>query len=74
MLGNGAAVERWRRARCLVIDEVSMLDSGILDALDRIGRNARGELARAFGGLQLMLCGDFFQLPPVSLGNHPNPN
>ena len=57
VLGNGAAVERWRRARCLVIDEVSMLDSGILDALDRIGRNARGEIARAFGGLQLVLCG-----------------
>ena len=47
-----------------------MLDSGILDALDRIGRNARNDFVQSFGGLQLVLCGDFFQLPPVSLGNY----
>ena len=70
VMGNAAAVERWRRAKCLVLDEVSMLDSGLLDALDRIGRNARDDFARSFGGLQLVLCGDFFQLPPVSLGNY----
>ena len=69
VMSNAAAVDRWRRAKCLVVDEVSMLDSGILDALDRIGRNTRGDFQLSFGGLQLVLCGDFFQLPPVSLGN-----
>ena len=69
VLGNAAALDRWRRAKCLVLDEVSMLDSGVFDALDRIGRNARADFARPFGGLQLVLCGDFFQLPPVSLGS-----
>ena len=66
--GNGAACDRWRKARVLVIDEISMLDSFLLDVLDHIGRNVLGNLQIPFGGLQLILCGDFFQLPPVSLG------
>ncbi|EOD20460.1 hypothetical protein EMIHUDRAFT_208320 [Emiliania huxleyi CCMP1516] len=36
--GNVAAQGRWRLARCLIIDEISMLDSLLLDALDQIGR------------------------------------
>ena len=45
-----------------------MLDSNLLDSLDFIGRNIRGVYHVAFGGIQLVFCGDFFQLPPVSLG------
>ena len=66
VLSNEAAVGRWRRAAALVIDEVSMLDGSLFTALEAIGRAARGVCA-PFGGLQLVLCGDFFQLPPVSL-------
>ena len=62
VLGNAAAVERWRKARVLVLDEISMLDSNLFDALDAIGRAARAVPDRPFGGLQLVLCGDFFQL------------
>ena len=47
-----------------------MLDSNLLDALDTIGRHARGAPSQPFGGLQLLFCGDFFQLPPVSLGSY----
>jgi hypothetical protein len=68
VLSNHAAVQRWIRAKVLVIDEVSMLDSGLLDALDMVGRMARNAPALPFGGLLLVACGDFFQLPPVSLG------
>ena len=68
---NGAASARWRRAAVLVIDEISMLDSNLFDLLDAIGRDIReGGAAQPFGGLQLVLCGDFFQLPPVSLGQY----
>jgi ATP-dependent DNA helicase PIF1 len=66
---NGAATARWQKASALVIDEVSMLDSNILDALDLIGRAVRAT-PLPFGGLLLILCGDFFQLPPVSLGQY----
>ena len=53
-----------------------MLDSGLVEALDAIGRAVRGTgsfavtSSPAFGGLQLLFCGDFFQLPPVSLGQY----
>ena len=57
------ACERWRSAKALVIEEVSMLAAEFLDLLDSHARLARGNGA-SFGGLQLVLCGDFFQLPP----------
>ena len=57
---------RWAAARVLIIDEVSMLDGGLFDKLDELGRRLL-ETDRVFGGIQLILCGDFFQLPPVGL-------
>ena len=65
--GNAAAVARWRAARHLVMDEVSMIDGYLFTTLDRIGREVRGNGGLPFGGLQLILCGDFYQLPPVSV-------
>jgi ATP-dependent DNA helicase PIF1 len=70
VMNNHAACERWRKAEVLLLDEVSMLDSYLMEVLDMIGRSVRGEPAKAFGGLQIILCGDFFQLPPVSLGGN----
>jgi PIF1-like helicase len=61
--GGGAAVARWRETDCLVIDEVSMLCSGLFDRLEFIARTLRGR-QQFFGGIQLILCGDFFQLQP----------
>lgn len=51
----------------LVLDEVSMIDGMLFEALDAIGREVRGCPSKPFGGVQLVLSGDFFQLPPVSL-------
>jgi ATP-dependent DNA helicase PIF1 len=48
----------------LVIDEVSMLRCDLLDAIDRCLRLARGR-PDPFGGVQVVLVGDFLQLPPV---------
>jgi ATP-dependent exoDNAse (exonuclease V) alpha subunit len=50
----------------LIIDEISMMHDYRLDMLDEITRKVRGNLAAPFGGLQVILCGDFFQLPPVN--------
>lgn len=55
----------WRRCGCLVIDEVSMIDAEFFDKLEGVARAVRRN-KRPFGGIQLVLCGDFCQLPPVS--------
>ena len=65
---NKPAHHRWKTCKCLVIDEISMLDSALFDKLDMIARKLR-ENDRPFGGLQLLLVGDFAQLPPVSKGD-----
>jgi len=49
-----------------------MLDAALMDALDEIARAVRGRDAVCFGGIQLVLCGDFFQLPPVRRGDDEN--
>lgn len=52
-------------ADVLIIDEISMLHDYRLDNVDQIARKVRGNDA-PFGGLQVVLCGDFFQLPPIN--------
>lgn len=58
-------VRRLRSYRALVIDEISMLSGELFHVLDHTLRKIRG-CDDAFGGLQLVACGDFMQLPPVS--------
>ena len=58
------ARERWLNTEILILDEVSMLGSTLIDKLDYIGRNIRHD-DRPFGGLQVIFSGDFLQLPPV---------
>lgn len=59
------ALARWRDVDVLVIDEVSMMDGRLFDGLEAIARRLRHD-TRFFGGIQLVLSGDFFQLPPVA--------
>ena len=68
-----AAVKKSRKSRLnwlstdiLVIDEVSMMTPELFEKLDQVARKIRG-VNTPFGGLQLILVGDFFQLPPVTL-------
>lgn len=57
--------KRFKNASVLIIDEISMLHHFRLDLVDQIARfMKRNNLP--FGGMQVILCGDFFQLPPVS--------
>ena len=55
---------RWHRTKVLIIDEISMIDGKLFDKLEKIARIIRNN-ARPFGGIQLVVTGDFFQLPPV---------
>jgi ATP-dependent DNA helicase PIF1 len=59
-----AAMERWMLTKVLIIDEVSMLDKSLFETLDYLARSIRGS-PKPFGGIQLILVGDFMQLPPV---------
>lgn len=62
---HGAAAKRWKAAAVLVVDEVSMLDGFTFDKLELIARRVR-HTDRPFGGIQVVLAGDFLQLPPVA--------
>ena len=50
----------------IIVDEVSMLDGRLLDFFDRMMRELKQCPERAFGGVQMVFCGDFLQLPPVN--------
>lgn len=54
-----------REIELLIIDEVSMLRSDLLDAIDVILRSVRRNYNSPFGGLQILFIGDLLQLPPV---------
>lgn len=49
----------------LVVDEVSMVSADLMDAIDRALRQARGKRNDPFGGAQIIMFGDPYQLPPV---------
>lgn len=71
---NNADKKRWLPAKkhlcetdILIIDEVSMLPAYFLTNLDKIARIMRRS-NKPFGGIQIILVGDFLQLPPVNKG------
>lgn len=57
--------KRLKGAKVLIIDEISMMHGRRFDAIDQILRYMR-DTNLPFGGLQVVLCGDLFQLPPVT--------
>jgi len=56
--------KRFEKVKVLIIDEVSMLHHFRLDMVDQIAKKMKRN-DEPFGGIQIVLCGDFFQLPPV---------
>ena len=56
--------KRVRRTKVLIIDEVSMLPPETLSMIDAVCREIK-QSSEPFGGVQMILVGDFFQLPPV---------
>ena len=57
--------KKWRELETLIVDEISMVSAEFWTALERVVRDVRAS-DQPFGGVQLVLSGDFCQLPPVS--------
>lgn len=62
---NRKAKYRWTSTDVLIIDEVSMLGAALFDTLNEIAKQIRKN-RKPFGGIQLILTGDFCQLPPIN--------
>ncbi|XP_060899427.1 ATP-dependent DNA helicase PIF1 [Labrus mixtus] len=60
-------LQHWTTCRHLIIDEISMVEAQFFDKLESVARSVRRS-TQPFGGIQLIVCGDFLQLPPVSKG------
>ncbi|KAH8273738.1 hypothetical protein KR018_011633 [Drosophila ironensis] len=58
------SAQTWRKCKRLIIDEISMVDGQYFEKIEAVARHIRRN-DRPFGGIQLILCGDFLQLPPV---------
>lgn len=56
--------DQFDKVKVLIIDEISMLHKEQLNAISQVLCYCK-ETDQAFGGLQVILCGDFFQLPPI---------
>lgn len=69
--GNRRATARWLRTQVLIIDEISMVDPELLDKLNSIASALKKKTDRPFGGIQVIITGDFFQLPPVQKTTRP---
>jgi ATP-dependent DNA helicase PIF1 len=65
ILRNRESTLRWRQTNTLIIDEISMLDGKFFIKLEAMARIIRNNTL-PFGGIQIILTGDFFQLPPVT--------
>jgi ATP-dependent DNA helicase PIF1 len=77
---NRKAASRWSRTKVLIVDEselpcaennshpVSMVDGDLFDKFNKIGKILRRKPDKPFGGIQIIVTGDFFQLPPVTKG------
>jgi hypothetical protein len=65
--GKSFGAEKTKLIKCLdllIIDEISMVRADTIDYIDRVLRHFRGS-NQAFGGVQLLMIGDLYQLPPV---------
>lgn len=58
-------VKRIQKTKVLILDELSMIDATTLDMVDLVCREVK-QCPDPFGGMQVILVGDFFQLPPIT--------
>ena len=67
IIKNKTARERIRKTEVLIIDEISMIQSDFFEVVNEVVQKVRN-CDKPFGGIQLVLSGDFAQLPPIKQG------
>ena len=65
---NSKSRQNWTRTDILVLDEISMMPAELFYKLNNIAKKMR-KSDKPFGGIQLLVVGDFYQLPPVNRSN-----
>ncbi len=65
-ISNPMLVNRIKKLQNIIIDEISMLSGRALDLANLICKTIKNEPDLPFGGVRIIIVGDFFQLPPVS--------
>lgn len=63
-VSNPYTCKRWKATDVLIVDEVSMMSVELFEMLNSIGKIIR-KSSLPFGGIQVIFCGDFHQLPPI---------
>jgi ATP-dependent DNA helicase PIF1 len=56
----------WKDLKVMILDETSVISGEFFDLLSEAVAELRGRSGEPFGGIQLVLCGDFLQLSPIS--------
>lgn len=62
---NKEKIKIIRELELLIIDEISMVRADMLDFIDKVLRIYSGNMREPFGGKQLLMVGDVYQLEPV---------
>jgi ATP-dependent DNA helicase PIF1 len=73
VVNNKYIKKRWNNIDILVIDEVSMMSKKVFNILNEIAKQIRKN-DKPFGGIQIILSGDFYQLPPVNTKSNDKDN
>ncbi len=68
---NARLNKRYNMTDVLIIDEISMLHGARLDMINEVAKLMRGN-DEPFGGMQVIMTGDLFQLPPINRGRAPD--
>jgi ATP-dependent DNA helicase PIF1 len=69
IIQNSECLARWLSTKVLIIDEISMLDVAVFDLIGKLAKALRKN-TEPWGGIQVILSGDFFQLPPIVKVGH----
>jgi ATP-dependent DNA helicase PIF1 len=67
---NKRRCSKWKKTQLLIVDEVSMMSKHLFELIDKIGKTVHKN-NKPFGGIQVIFCGDFYQLPPVGNDDEP---
>lgn len=70
-LKSRKAKKNWKKTNILIIDEASMMSKKMYDLLDLLGQEMRNN-RQPFGNMQVILVGDFYQLPPICSDGEPD--